>query len=407
MPGACDVGDRARRRHQATDTGGGSDRAPRRPGPGHGSDRGRRARARVRDEGVRGVREPELRRLPLGRDRGAHPQRPGGGGARGTRAAGGSGCEEWLPTRGRRSGAVPAAAGGRHGARRVVRPRRSAPWKATSSRPREPAWCTASACAAPAAGSTLASSSTRRWRPSRETGAAPWAEHARRELRASGATLPPPRPGPSDVLTPQELQVALARRAGQHEPRRRRRPVHQPQDGGAAPLARLPQAGVRSRAGARADRGRAARVTRRGGPRLNSSPASRASRISTASAVDSPSRTAQTRSVSGRSRPRSRPIRRSVGAVTTPSATMPMRASRAVRRHAPREQESRPAGCGEWSEQHVTTRSPRPARPEKVRGSAPNAAPRRAHLGEPAGHRGRPSRCRRSPARPRHPRRWR
>ncbi|MGD9573513.1 MAG: AAA family ATPase [Thermoleophilia bacterium] len=41
-------------------------------------------------------------------------------------------------------------------------------------------------------------------------GAAPWAERARRELRAAGARPPGPRTAATAALTPQELQVALA-----------------------------------------------------------------------------------------------------------------------------------------------------------------------------------------------------
>ena len=40
-------------------------------------------------------------------------------------------------------------------------------------------------------------------------GAAPWAGQARRQLQASGATLRRRDPNAADVLTPQELQVAL------------------------------------------------------------------------------------------------------------------------------------------------------------------------------------------------------
>jgi DNA-binding CsgD family transcriptional regulator len=39
--------------------------------------------------------------------------------------------------------------------------------------------------------------------------AEPWAERARRELRATGETVRRPDPGPSEQLTPQELQIAL------------------------------------------------------------------------------------------------------------------------------------------------------------------------------------------------------
>jgi DNA-binding CsgD family transcriptional regulator len=42
-----------------------------------------------------------------------------------------------------------------------------------------------------------------------ELAAEPWAERARRELRATGETVRKPDPAPSDQLTPQELQIAL------------------------------------------------------------------------------------------------------------------------------------------------------------------------------------------------------
>ncbi|MGH3084566.1 MAG: helix-turn-helix domain-containing protein, partial [Gaiellaceae bacterium] len=40
-------------------------------------------------------------------------------------------------------------------------------------------------------------------------GAAPWSEQARRELRASGESIPRRDPTAPEKLTPQELQVAL------------------------------------------------------------------------------------------------------------------------------------------------------------------------------------------------------
>src|SRR5207302_2039023 len=40
-------------------------------------------------------------------------------------------------------------------------------------------------------------------------GAAPWSEQARRELRASGASIPRRDPTAPEKLTPQELQIAL------------------------------------------------------------------------------------------------------------------------------------------------------------------------------------------------------
>jgi len=42
-----------------------------------------------------------------------------------------------------------------------------------------------------------------------EAGAAPWAERARAELRATGETVPPRDPSAPERLTPQELQIAL------------------------------------------------------------------------------------------------------------------------------------------------------------------------------------------------------
>ncbi len=143
------------------------------------------------------------------RGRGAHPQRSGGGGARGTRAAGGSRARSGYRRARRRSGAVPAAAGRRHGARRSFATA-STPPKATTSRWRAPGWCAASACAAPAAASTPASSSSERWRPSRRRAPSPGpstrgassGRAARRRRRRD--------PASSDVLTPQELQIALA-----------------------------------------------------------------------------------------------------------------------------------------------------------------------------------------------------
>ena len=56
--------------------------------------------------------------------------------------------------------------------------------------------------------------------------AEPWAERARKELRASGETVRRPDPAASDLLTPQELQIALViargrtnREAGASAPR--------------------------------------------------------------------------------------------------------------------------------------------------------------------------------------------
>jgi DNA-binding NarL/FixJ family response regulator len=40
-------------------------------------------------------------------------------------------------------------------------------------------------------------------------GAAPWSEQARRELRASGESIPRRDPTAPEKLTPQELQIAL------------------------------------------------------------------------------------------------------------------------------------------------------------------------------------------------------
>src|SRR5262249_3514191 len=95
------------------------------------------------------------------------------------------------------------------------------------------------------------------------------------------------------------------------------------------------------------------------------------------SSSDVPSSTLHTPSVIGISTPTRCERSRSTGAVVSPSTTWPIcaLASSAV---APREISSparrfRPVGC-----QHVTTRSPMPASPANVSGSAPSASPSRA-----------------------------
>lgn len=48
------------------------------------------------------------------------------------------------------------------------------------------------------------------WKTFRDLGAVPWEQRCRAEIAASGLRLAPARQAPADMLTPQELQVALA-----------------------------------------------------------------------------------------------------------------------------------------------------------------------------------------------------
>jgi len=52
------------------------------------------------------------------------------------------------------------------------------------------------------------------WKIFSDLGARPWEERCRAEITASGLRLAPTRHAPADLLTPQELQVALAVAAG-------------------------------------------------------------------------------------------------------------------------------------------------------------------------------------------------
>ncbi len=73
-------------------------------------------------------------------------------------------------------------------------------------------------------------------------GAVPWSERARRELGATGASMRARDSTRGDELTPRELQIALQVAREKDEQGRRRRVVHQPEDGRIAPLARVSQA---------------------------------------------------------------------------------------------------------------------------------------------------------------------
>jgi DNA-binding CsgD family transcriptional regulator len=52
------------------------------------------------------------------------------------------------------------------------------------------------------------------WKTFRALGAGPWEERCRAEIAATGVRLAPAQRGPADLLTPQELQVALTVAAG-------------------------------------------------------------------------------------------------------------------------------------------------------------------------------------------------
>ena len=88
-----------------------------------------------------------------------------------------------------------------------------------------------------------------------------WTQRAADELAATGATARPRRPLASEPLTSQETRVALLMaRARAVQPRGRRRPVPQPQDGRAPPSQRVPQTRLPlpHRAGRRHRQGRGA-----------------------------------------------------------------------------------------------------------------------------------------------------
>jgi hypothetical protein len=116
-----------------------------------------------------------------------------------------------------------------------------------------------------------------------------WTQRAADELAATGATARPRRPLASEPLTSQETRVALLVAAVQ--PRGRRRPVPQPQDGRAPPGQRVPQARLPlpHRAGRRLRPGRRAALRDERAPdsrNLSSSQdndAARASKVATTS----------------------------------------------------------------------------------------------------------------------------
>ena len=72
--------------------------------------------------------------------------------------------------------------------------------------------------------------------------ARPWAERARAELAATGETRRPRDASTIDVLTPQELQIALLLTGGKTTRESRGRAVPVAQDGRVPPAARLPAA---------------------------------------------------------------------------------------------------------------------------------------------------------------------
>ena len=185
--------------------------------PGAGLPRPGRGRAR------RGGPSPECRRPPpsgdrrrppahrllrAGPHRGSDPPRPRRGGRRRAR-------DVRRPGRAMR-GPWPAAAAARCRGllatttrSRTTSPRR---WRGTPGRPR-PSSARAPSCARASGGGARGARAKRvpltsALQTFEALGAEPWADKARRELRATGAAAAAP-PASSEPLTPQELQVAL------------------------------------------------------------------------------------------------------------------------------------------------------------------------------------------------------
>ena len=179
----------------------------------------------------------------------------------------------------RRRRARPGAAVRRRRGRgaRTSRPRSSCTRRrAARSTARAPSSRSASACAARAAALEAREHLRAALDGFEALGAAPWAERARAELRASGQTARKRDVSTLDELTAQELQIAGLRRRRAEQPRRRGPALPEPAHDRLPPAQRVPQARhqLAHRARAARPRPRAPRTrSRRSGRRGRSSAA--------------------------------------------------------------------------------------------------------------------------------------